>query len=85
MSLPNNYNIRLTALAYQYILINRGAIGGKTGKTSVLPGFWKIERGGGSGSGGALPCIGVLSSLGVRTVPVVPLIKVSNFTDSFYG
>ena len=83
MSLPNNYNIRLTALAYQYILINRGAIGGKTVKTAVLPGFWKIEQGG--GSGGALPCIGVLSSLGVRTVPVVPLIKVSNFTDSFYG
>ena len=27
----------------------RGAIGGKTGKTAVLPGFCKIERGGGSG------------------------------------
>ena len=25
----------------------RGAIGGKTGKTAVLPGFCKIERGGG--------------------------------------
>ena len=25
-----------------------GAVGGKTGKTSVLPGFSKIERGGGS-------------------------------------
>jgi hypothetical protein len=26
-----------------------GAVGGKTGKTSVLPRFSKIERGGGSG------------------------------------
>ena len=28
---------------------NSGAVGGKTGKTSVLPGFRKIECGGGSG------------------------------------
>ena len=39
----------------------RGAIGGKTGKTLVLPGFCKIERGG--GSDGAPPCIGVLKVL----------------------
>ena len=32
----------------------RGAIGGKTGKTMVLPGFCKIECDG--GSGGAQPC-----------------------------
>ena len=31
-----------------------GAVWGKTGKTSVLPGFSKIEHGG--GSGGALQC-----------------------------
>jgi hypothetical protein len=31
----------------------RVAIGGKTGKTAVLPGFCKIERGGRSG---APPC-----------------------------
>ena len=31
--------------------ICRGAIGGKTGKTAVLPEFCKIECGGGSGSG----------------------------------
>ena len=31
-----------------------GALGGKTGKTSVLPGFSKIKCG--SGSGGALHC-----------------------------
>ena len=35
---------------------NRGAIGGKTGKTVVLPGFCKIESGG--GNGGVPPCIG---------------------------
>jgi hypothetical protein len=28
-----------------------GAVGGKTGKTSVLPRFSKIESGGGSGGG----------------------------------
>ena len=28
----------------------RGAIGGKTGKTAVFPGFCKIELGGGSGN-----------------------------------
>ena len=28
---------------------NRDAIGGKTGKTVVLPGFCKIEQGGGRG------------------------------------
>ena len=33
----------------------RGAIGGKTDKTAVLPGFFKIERGGSSGA--ARPCI----------------------------
>jgi hypothetical protein len=33
-----------------YIHIS-GAVGGKTGKTSVLPRFSKIERGGGSGGG----------------------------------
>ena len=39
----------------------RGAIGGKTGKTAVLPGFCKIERG---GSGGAPPCYRGLIWLG---------------------
>ena len=34
------------------------AVGGKTGKTSGLTGFSKIERGG--GSGGALHCYGGL-------------------------
>ena len=29
---------------------NSGAVGGKTGKTLVLPGFSKIERGGGNSS-----------------------------------
>ena len=32
-------------------VLTSGAVGGKTGKTSVLPGFSKIERGGGSGGG----------------------------------
>jgi hypothetical protein len=32
-------------------LHHSGAVGGKTGKTSVLPRFSKIERGGGSGGG----------------------------------
>ena len=36
-----------------------GAVGSKTGKTSVLPGFSKIERGG--GSGGAPHCYGGLT------------------------
>ena len=39
-----------------------GAVGGKTGKTSVLPGFSKIERGG--GSGGVPQCYGGLTSPG---------------------
>ena len=34
-------------------MLSRGAIGGKTGKTAVLPGFCKIEHG---NSGGAPPC-----------------------------
>ena len=44
-----------SAIKTQMISIS-GAVGGKTGKTLVLPGFRKIERGGGSGggSGGAL-------------------------------
>ena len=37
----------------QFCWSSSGAVGGKTGKTTVLPGFCKIERGG--GSGGALP------------------------------
>ena len=37
----------------------RGAVGGKTGKTAVLPGFCKIEHGAGSGR-----VIGVLPGLG---------------------
>ena len=45
----------------------RGAIGGKTGKTVVLPGFCKIEWG---GSGGACRgVIGALSGLGARVAP----------------
>ena len=40
----------------------RGAIGGKTGKTAVLPGFCQIERGG--GSGGMPPCYRGLIWLG---------------------
>jgi hypothetical protein len=39
-----------------------GAIGGKTGKTAVLPGFCKIEHSGGSG--------GALSNYGGLTLPV---------------
>ena len=30
-------------------IVDRGAIGGKTGKIAVLPGFCKIEQDGGSG------------------------------------
>ena len=32
-------------------VVASGAIGGKTGKTAVLPGFFEIERGNGSGGG----------------------------------
>ena len=39
--------------------ISSGAIGGRTGKTSVLPGFSKIECGG--SNGGALQCYGGLT------------------------
>ena len=39
--------------------INRGAIGGKTGKTVVLPRFCKIEHGGSSGD--TPPCYGGLT------------------------
>ena len=42
-------------------IMTRGAIGGKTGKTAVLPWFCKIEHGG--SSGGAPPCYGGLSLL----------------------
>ena len=55
--------------------IVRGAIGGKTGKTWVLPEFCKIERSGGSGT--APLCnsqIGVLSGSGVCAAPVALLI-----------
>ena len=45
-------------------VIIRGAIGGKTGKTTLLPKFCKIERG--FGSGGA-------PLLGARAAPVAPL------------
>ena len=41
---------------------SRGAIGGKTGKNAVLPGFCKIECGG----GGALLCFRGLIWLGGR-------------------
>ena len=41
------------------VVVVRGTIGGKTGKTVVLPGFCKIEYGGGSGH-----VIGVLPGLG---------------------
>ena len=44
----------------------RGAIGGKTDKTAVKPGFFKMERGGGSGgapSGYRDPC---------RALPLAP-------------
>ena len=39
--------------------MHSGAVGGKTGKTAVLPRFCKIGRGG--GSGGAPPYYGGLS------------------------
>ena len=39
-----------------------GAVFGKTGKTSVLSGFSKIERGG--GSGGVPHCYGCLTKPG---------------------
>ena len=39
-----------------------GAVWGKTGKTSVLPGFSKIEHGG--GSGGVPHCYGGLTKPG---------------------
>ena len=45
------------AIKTQIISVS-GALGGKTGKTLVLPGFRKIERGGGSGD--ALHCYGGL-------------------------
>ena len=38
-------------LVFLVIGISSGAVGGKTGKTSVLPRFSKIEGGGGSGNG----------------------------------
>ena len=41
------------------VVKHRGAIGGKTGKTTVLPSFCKIEHDG--GSGGAPLCYGGLS------------------------
>ena len=44
--------------------LSSGTIGGKTGKTSVLPGFSKIERGG--GSGGAPHCYGGLTQRRAR-------------------
>ena len=47
----------------------RGAIGGKTGKTAVLPGFCQIEHGGGP----PLHVIGVLSGVTMRAALVVPL------------
>ena len=57
----------------------RGAIGGNTSKTAVLPRFSKKER----CSGGALLCIGVLSGLGAHATRVMPmhLIKVDYFSD----
>ena len=39
----------------KYAQYTRGDIGGKTRKTVVLPGFFKIECGGGSGN--VWPCI----------------------------
>ena len=63
-----------------FLVILRGAIGGKTGKTgktAVLPGLCKIECGG--GSGGAPLCIEVLSGLGACAAPVAPLILVNKF------
>ena len=47
-----------TTIGSVSIIGTRGAVGGKTGKTSVLPWFFKIERGG--SSSGALPCYGCL-------------------------
>ena len=41
------------------IKIASGAVRGKTGKTSVIPGLSKIECGRGSGSGSVLQIIGV--------------------------
>ena len=53
------------------VVEGRGALGGKTGTTAVLPGFCNIEQNGGSGS--APPCNRDLSGLGACAVPVVPL------------
>ena len=44
---------------------SRGAICRKTGKTLVLPRFWKIEDSGGSGAA----IIGVLPGLGASGAP----------------
>ena len=43
----------------QIFLQGMGTIGGKTGKTMILPWFWKKEHGG--GSGGMPPCYSGLS------------------------
>ena len=47
----------------------RGAIGGKTGKTAILPGFCQIERGGAP----LRHVIGVLSGVTVHAALVAPL------------
>ena len=51
--------LKLQLRAGPNVHVHSGAVGGKTSKTSVLPGFSKIERGG--SSGGAPHCYGVLT------------------------
>ena len=54
----------------------RGAIGGKTGKTAVFPGFCKIECG---GSSDASPCYRGLIWLGHVRHGVAPLKSIASF------
>ena len=48
----------------EFEVVGSGAVGGKTGNTSVLPGFSKIERD---------TVIVVLPSPGVHAAPMAPL------------
>ena len=57
-------------------MLSRGAIGGKTGKTVVLPGFCKIELGG-SSDGAA--CYRGLIWLGGARISGVPLLSPGSY------
>jgi hypothetical protein len=48
---PQTWAVLETGFFFNLPISFSGAVGGKTGKTSVLPWFSKIERGGGSGGG----------------------------------